>query len=316
MVNATDNLLMTSEAGLLRKHAYLVIAYNNWEILSRQIKLLDSEYNDIYLLIDSKSQDFKPSCLPSCSKSKLVLAERRPIYWAEYSQVDALLDLIELAQTTAGKDGAYVYSYFHFFSGTDLPLKSNKFIYDFCECEGKNFIGIIDKEYWYSVKRVRFYWPLLDNAYYKKCKSLKAFTRVLAAVQHLVRINRLKGQNLVIYNGWDWASITGELATYLVGQREWIEKTFRLTLCPSELWLHTIVLNRGFRGSLHCIDNLREGSMRFIDWERGKPYAWGGSSGDFRTLVDSPYLFARKFDESQMWLVEKIFDHVSRENKC
>lgn len=38
----------------MKKHAYLIIAHNNWKILERLLILLDDNRNDIYLLAELK----------------------------------------------------------------------------------------------------------------------------------------------------------------------------------------------------------------------------------------------------------------------
>lgn len=40
----------------------------------------------------------------------------------------------------------------------------------------------------------------------------------------------------------------------------------------------------------------------------------GGEENDFGELMSSPYMFARKFDETRMEIAEKIFEEVSRRN--
>ena len=40
------------------KHAYLIMAYNNLDILEKLLKLLDDGRNDIYLYIDKKLKIF------------------------------------------------------------------------------------------------------------------------------------------------------------------------------------------------------------------------------------------------------------------
>lgn len=39
----------------MKKHAYLIIAHDNWKILEKLLILLDDKRNDIYLHIDRKS---------------------------------------------------------------------------------------------------------------------------------------------------------------------------------------------------------------------------------------------------------------------
>ena len=40
------------------KHAYLIIAHNNFYILKKLIALIDDERNDIYIHIDKKTKNF------------------------------------------------------------------------------------------------------------------------------------------------------------------------------------------------------------------------------------------------------------------
>lgn len=40
------------------KHAFLIIAYNNWRQLKSLISLLDDSRNSIFVHIDAKSDDF------------------------------------------------------------------------------------------------------------------------------------------------------------------------------------------------------------------------------------------------------------------
>lgn len=50
-------------------------------------------------------------------------------------------------------------------------------------------------------------------------------------------------------------------------------------------------------------------SMRCIDWERGTPYTY--TLDDYKMLMASDKLFARKFDENtDFQICEKIRDHL------
>ena len=40
-----------------KKHAYLIIAHNNWKQLSLLLSVLDDERNDIYIHIDNTVHD-------------------------------------------------------------------------------------------------------------------------------------------------------------------------------------------------------------------------------------------------------------------
>lgn len=294
----------------MKKHAYLVVAYNNWEVLNTQFRILDDFRNDIFLIVDSKSTDFDPCLLYKPLNARMTLLPRRCIYWAEFSQVKALLDLIQAA--ISSETNEVQYSYFHFFSGTDLPIKSQDFIHGFCDSVNKNFIGIVPKVFPYSTNRVKYYWPLLRTKIYKKYKVIKGVSLLSTYIQRLFGVNRLRDSKLDIYNGWDWASITHEFALFLLSNQVEISHMFNKCLCPSELWIHTLCYNSSFRDTLYDEHNLKNGSMRFIDWERGRPYTWGQDEGDFEKLVSSPYLFARKFDSKYIRLVQEIEKYVTQ----
>lgn len=291
------------------KHAYLIMAHGNWEILKLLLKLLDYEKNDIFLHIDAKVKSQMPKdILKTVTKSKIVFLDSKNIYWADYSIVECELKLLEAARKTGE------YSYFHLLSGVDLPIKSAREIYSFFEKRGQNFIGIVPNEVYYSVRRVKFYHPFTHMRSYRNCKLLKGLDRLLEYVQKFISINRLRNMNWKIIDGWQWFSITNEFCDYLLDNKEKIESVFKYTISCDELVLQTLIYNSQYYNTLYDVYDLKNGSMRYIDWERGKPYTWGGEKNDFDQLMNSPYMFARKFDEAHMEIVEKIYKEVNRRN--
>lgn len=111
-------------------------------------------------------------------------------------------------------------------------------------------------------------------------------------------MNRLRKSDFRIYNGWSNCSISHDLAEYLFRRKALVNSMFHHTLAPDELWVHTLAYNSPFRDRIYAPSDLRKGSMRDIDWKRGKPYTWGREPADLETLLASPCLFARKFDEN------------------
>ena len=64
------------------KHAYLIIANNNWDQLLLQLQLLDHEKNDIFLMIDAKSKFNDEIKLKTALRySKLIFVDRMKIFW-------------------------------------------------------------------------------------------------------------------------------------------------------------------------------------------------------------------------------------------
>lgn len=289
------------------KDAYLIMAYSNFDFLKKLILLLDDERNDIFVHIDLKAQEFDKAVFENCtSYSNLAFIERKPVFWADYSQVDVMLDLLAAAEK-AGQ-----YHYFHFLSGMDLPLKTQDEIHAFFDSRNQEFIGMVPKESWYSVRRVRFYHPFTHMRIYRNCKPLKALDRMLEYVQRLFGVNRLKNKELKVIDGWQWCSVTQDFVSYLLKQRAFIEETFSKSLCPDELAFQTMVYNSDFRSKLYCEEDLKKGSQRFIDWNRGSPYVF--RKNDFEELMKSPYMFARKFDiNTDACITEKIISYLQEQ---
>lgn len=258
------------------RHAYLIVAHNNWTILKRQMNLIDNEMNDIFLMIDKKAKNFNSDEMYQCVHSKVYLIERMNLYWADFSLVQAYLNLLEAA---FGVERDEKYTYFHLGTGTCLPLKPQIYIHEFCDNSGKEFIGIVPKEFTYCTNRTKVYWLFLDNKIFRKHKLFKALCYGLAYCQRKIGINRLAKTEYSIYNGWANCSISHDLASYLLEHKETVRSMFDKTLSPDELWIHTIAYNSRFRDKIYDVTDLRKGSMRFIDWERGKPYTWGGKMG-------------------------------------
>ena len=110
------------------KQAYLIIAHNKIEQLKFLVSLLDYEKNDIYILFDKKARidrELKERIKSVVKKSALYFTKEIPIYWGDYSQVEAELELFE---TALNKDN---YSMYHLLSGVDLPLDTAENIYNF-----------------------------------------------------------------------------------------------------------------------------------------------------------------------------------------
>lgn len=64
------------------KHAYLIIANNNWDQLLLQLQLLDHEKNDIFLMIDAKAKFNDEIKLKTALRySKLIFVDRMKIFW-------------------------------------------------------------------------------------------------------------------------------------------------------------------------------------------------------------------------------------------
>ena len=286
-------------------HAYLIIAHNQFELLEKLILALDDERNDIFVHIDAKVKDFDFGHFQSITKFSRVIFtdERINVTWGDYSQVKCEIALFRKAAEYDNKNTPY--SYVHLISGVDLPIKSNDYIHSFFdEHNGKEFIHHSDNVVsQLSKNRLQYY-----HLFRRKRTKLNIFlSQVILRAEKLLRVNRLKNADISVQKGCNWVSITGEFLHYIVDNLEKYNKYFKHSYCADETFVQTIAESSYFRDRLYMPDckNNHDACMRLIDWERGNPYVW--RSEDYDTIIESPCIFARKFD---MNVDSEIIDRI------
>lgn len=72
-----------------KKHAYLIMAHNNFYILEKLLHLLDDPRNDIYVHIDKKVSEFDFVHYKNiCEKATVIYPSKRiNVHWGTQSQV-------------------------------------------------------------------------------------------------------------------------------------------------------------------------------------------------------------------------------------
>ncbi len=277
------------------KHAYLIIAHNNFELLKNLIELLSDPRNDIFLHLDKKSDRILFRNTMGDTINIVETVEPVSVVWGGYSQIVSEMRLIEAA---VNKDH---YDYLHLISGVDLPIKSQGYIHDFFERhKGKEFIyfdqdGGRDS----AIERTRYYYPFQDIIGRKKSGLLFGVQRYVLAIQRRLGLKRNSELEKYAGKGSNWFSITGDFAEYVAKKKDFIKKHFNYTRCADEVFLHMLFKMSGFcdRRFTEKLsdDEIFYTNMRCFDWKRGNPYVF--KNEDLPMLVKSPYLFARKFDE-------------------
>ena len=139
------------------KQAYLIIAHNKVEQLKFLLSLLDYEKHDIFILFDKKAtitEKQKNVLSQIVMKSRVFFTREIPIYWGDYSLVEAEMELFEAAAKQEQ------YSMYHLLSGVDLPLvPADKLFEFFNQNKSKNFLSMVSDEILKSNKvyeRVQF----------------------------------------------------------------------------------------------------------------------------------------------------------------
>ena len=272
------------------KHAYMIMAHNEPELLKRLMSCLDHSDNDFYVHLDKKSSLVPEEIAAAVKQSKVIFIERKRVSWGDYSQIDCEMRLLERA--VQGN-----YDYYHLLTGVDLPLKPNCEIDAFFQQNnGAEFISFdeeANKTRNFVQRYDGYYFAVTysgSNALLKHVSALinKVLKKGLRVVNKFVRRSR-KYPDLVFMKGSVYFDITHAMASYVVAQKDLIEKIFRHTLCCDEVFLHTIAYNSPYR------DKITYSGTRFIDWSRHSNSPAILTMEHYNQLVQSTKLFARKF---------------------
>ncbi len=292
----------------MKRHAYLILAHNNFAQLRKLIELLDDPRNDIFIHIDKKAK-FNPQkgWNTVCKYSKLTFLQKRlKVNWGGASIMHSEIALLKAA-TSAGN-----YDYYHLLSGMDLPIKDQDTIHAFfSKNAGKEFI-----DYWEvnddMMNRVIWYTPFNERERNFIFHAINKTCRILQKIAgHSIN------QNIDFKYASQWFSITDGLAKYIISKEEWLTEVFDHTIICDEIFLPTVTWMSPFKDNIFGMNDGHQngnGNMRFIDWSRGGDirHPWTFRNDDWERLMNVPYLWARKFNEK---VDNEIIDRIYRKLK-
>ena len=193
------------------KHAYLIMAANEFEELLVLLKALDYEDNAIFLHIDKKAalsslqlKRFKQQV----SKADFYLAPRKKVSWGGRDMLECEFSLFSFARSVGPFD------YYHLLSGKDLPLLSHKRIDEFFEKnKGKEFVEykpIKEQEVW---QRVQVWHAFPNVSAYRSVKSaplklmIRAYRKLERTLAKALKLDFFKNTGLKLGFGSQWLSL-------------------------------------------------------------------------------------------------------------
>ena len=267
------------------KHAFLIMAHTEFEVLNRLLECLDDSRNVIFIHFDRKVKNPPPCHTENAALH--VLKKRIDVRWGDYSMVKAELALFESAR----EKGPFLY--YHLLSGVDLPLKSLAVFHRFfSEHLGKEFIGYTNLTMTPDLVNRMQRWHLFPKKF--KNSSFWEFhlRRLFLLLQQKIGFRR--NRNVDFKKGPQWVSITDPMVQILLARKQWIKRTFSHTFCPDESLFQTICWDSPRRDQLYYAEegNDVRGSLRLVGWrDNGSLEDW--RRDDLSILNDSPALFAR-----------------------
>ena len=282
------------------KHAYLILAHNEPELLSLLVERLDDVRNDIYIHFDRKL-----SVLPNIKTQHAglyILKDRVDVRWADVSMLEAEYKLFH-----AVVDSGCQYSHHHLISGVDLPLKNQDYIHSFfAQHQGKEFVGLHQRPMNSHADRALHYWHPFTRSF-RGSGCVFAIKRILRylVVQTQVLLGIRRNTTIPFHKGGQWVSITRELIDYLLEQEDRAFTIFSRTFGADEYFVPTLIWDTPFMERLFDATDESRGAMRYIGW-RADGQLIDFTPQDFPALQQTEYLFARKFNSRDKAFLQEI----------
>jgi hypothetical protein len=298
------------------KIAYLILAHNTPNHLSRLVRALDSPNAAFFIHVDRKS-DISPFRRRLSQRNITFLEDRVAVYWGNFSDVKATIKLIKKALSHS-----LDFVYFVLLSGADYPLRDPRYIEEFFSShQGREFINLVQmpcNAVGKPVQRLENYWLKTP---YNNLFVIRTVARLNKWNMNLKLIRRdwVKALNdIVPYAGSQWWALTGDACRYIlafIDSRPDVVKFFNNVYMPDESFFQTIIGNSKF-----AKDAVR--NLTFVDWSRP---SGGPAPIDMdhlnaflkteRVIADDLYgrgelLFARKFIDDSSHLTDFIDAHL------
>ena len=282
------------------KHAYLILAHNEPELLSLLIGRLDDARNDIYIHFDRKL-----TLLPDVKTQHAglyILKDRVDVRWADVSMIEAEYKLFH-----AVVDSGRQYSHHHLISGVDLPLKNQDYIHSFfAQHQGKEFVGLHQRPMNRHAYRALHYWHPFTRSF-RGSGCVFAIKRILRylVIQTQVLLGIRRNTTIPFHKGGQWVSITRELIDYLLEQEDRAFTIFSRTFGADEYFVPTLIWDTPFMERLFDATDESRGAMRYIGW-RADGQLIDFTPQDLPALQQTEYLFARKFNSRDKAFLQEI----------
>ena len=293
------------------KVAYLICAYRNPILVKTAVEQLSCENVTFFVHIDAKVplDPFK-----AIRGENVVFTERRiPVYWAEMSFVEAQMLLIRKA--LAAPD---TYDYFVLLGGSEFPLRSGRYIRNFLEMnQGGEFITVV------KVPAPGKPLSRTNTLRFPSTRPVLRFLfRVLAKLGLARRDYRKFLNNLDAYSGNTWWALSRHACEYIIEFSRLHPELFGFyenTHVPDESVFHTILGNSPLKSRIRR-------NLLYENWPvagpRHHPNLLNARDVEYFESHDEvpgrdlhgpgELLFARKFSDADLELVERVVAMIHR----
>ena len=271
----------------MMKVAFLMQCHKNPKQINLLLKALKHPQVDVFIHVDSKNENIRENIEKIDGVYLLPKKDCVDVQWAQFSQVQATLNLLDAAISGGG------YSHYFLISGQDFPLKSIGEIVKFLnEHKNENFIDCaLIKQF---EKRNDIYFPRIVVGRKKWQKILKnILVYGTGGWNHTFSlVRRAAPGNVQYYFGSSWWCLNDAMVKWIYNFLENYPesiKLFKHSLCPDECFFQTLVMNSPYANNVKPY-------LHYIRWEKGMSSPKTLTTIDYEELKKAEKLIARKFD--------------------
>lgn len=302
------------------KIAYLILAHQYPEQLIRLILSRNTENTSFFIHINQRTdrETYNKFVKTLSHLPNVHFIKRKVIYMFDFGHTEASLQGIKEVI-----ESKVYFDWIILSTGQDYSIKSKDYIENFFqENRGKIFIDYMDNlkvtdglwpnrgadniNYWHvRLWTLRFVFPgLLNlNSHNRYCNSEKPWYQMLAAVWDRVAplfpIKRKFPEGFIPFRGSAYWCFPRDCVEYIyefinTDKGKGFVNYFKYVDGPDEMFFQTLLLNSPLK------ERVVNDNLFFIDWENPNPSCPRVfEKCDFERLVNSPKLFARKFDATR-----------------
>ncbi|NHQ90908.1 beta-1,6-N-acetylglucosaminyltransferase [Janthinobacterium lividum] len=305
------------------KIAYLILAHDQPALFARLAGALAGADARLFAHIDAKT-DAAPFRAAVSAHPVHFVAAPVNVNWGGYSQVAAMLSLLQLAAQHGPHD------YYVFLSGRDYPLRSQRAISAHLAASGgksyMNFYALADGvDFVDKVRRYCYYdiYARLPGRWLQRVANrlVRDISNALPARTFISGMQPYRGST-----SWCLSqSVVAYLLAFVANPaNQAYLKFFHSVNCADEIFFQTIVLNSPWAATLENFEedvlrrvpggmkNENKVSLHYIDWNPAREDPAVFDASDFPALVTSGKFFARKFDIVKSAAVLDMLDAARR----
>ena len=273
---------------------YYIIAHKNPQQLKLLVNTLQNAADIICIHIDANSDVNEFKTLIPETDNVFFIKNRESVFWGGWSQVKVtILGLNTFVKTDC--------NYFVPLSGQDFPIKKisdfKLFLYknrdlnylSICNCESSWRSTLIRVELFYFVD---FFGRLRQN-FKSMTRLIHIIESYLKKLQIFCHFKRKLPLPNILHGGSSWFivnKVNAKIILEEIKNNNKLLKHFKYTVCPDELFFHTIISNT------EIVKTVNQNNLRYIRFISGKSNPEIITSNEIFNLPENDFYFARKFD--------------------